>query len=407
MSDPENECREPGTDTGAPAAEGHDGDRESDPEANQCLIDDVGSRAVARGEEQTLVVHRAAGTGANNVICGLGAWLDNAPHAGELDAREEVAALPDAAARLAAAATLRRRPARGEARRDYDARQFDLWAARVLDLGLTDIVIPMNHGHEPPHSVSGYLAADGWRRLRFLTRVLTEHRYPDGSPASPRVHLLAFCGVDSGFIAACAAAIIEACQSVPAITSVMLDCEEWWVGNRRHRISRETRGQAASEVRARLFDAWPRARRPPGGIGVTGLASAPPPELLAFLDYGLPQIYGSERNMGGLSLAAARSAHQRFNRVWLQACGGERAAGECRIIVGHTANGAFVDPARIRLLVEAALEIGGSGEPPLTAPEAIYYWSTRHILGNSARKQEIMRLAHLARHGGIRLANLR
>ncbi|WP_437604886.1 hypothetical protein WMF20_27215 [Sorangium sp. So ce834] len=342
----------------------------------------------------------------DNIVKRIGAWLDQLPNIVEIDAREQLAQLPDAPARLAQAATYRTRPPRSEARRDYDALQFDLWANSVLDLGLTDIVIPINEGHEHSFAANPYLADDSWRRLNFLTNAFTQHRYPNGFPRSPSVHIMAFCGIDQGFIATCSAGLIDACANAQTISSVMLDCEEWWVGGAGHSRPLPMRERAASDVKTYLWDAWPPTQRPAGGIGVTGLASKPPVELLQFLDYGVPQIYGSMRNMGGPSLANAACAHRRFYRRWFDAFNCSRPANERHIIVGHTANGTYVDSRRIRMLMEATLGLGGSGAPPLNPPNAIYYWSVTHINRSHTRRNEVKRLTSLARNGGIDLRNV-
>lgn len=347
------------------------------------------------------------------VLRRVGAWIDDLPPEHELDARIELADRADATERLAHAASSTTRPTEGDDQRDYDAYQCEQWLARILELELTDVVITIDcdagHGRrdvvrggrrvrlDEPYRVAHGLDEGCWRRLAFLVRTLTGHCGPDGSPLAPNVHLMIFCGVNPDFIAAAAASAIDACRYAAPIASVMLDCEGWWRGNRRYHRPPEMRQLAADAVRACFVDGWPGAR-PPEGVGVTGVASAPSPELLELLDYGVPQIYGSRANLGD-TFRTARTKHRFYYRKWHDAFSASRPADARRVIVGHTANGKFVDAARMRMLVRAALEIGGSGSPPLTYPDTLFYWSTKHLRGE--RGNEVRRIAHLARNGGV------
>lgn len=368
------------------------------------------SHPIARGESSTVTVTPVAPTSASVSLQRIGAWLDAGPSATALDAREQVAALPDAAERLEAASHLRRRPRRGDERRDWDAHQYDLWAERLLALGLTDIVVPVNLTMRPPFRGSPFLAPDDWRRLRFMVQTLSQHRYPEGQ--SPRVHALCFYNLDTRFISDASAALIDLCRRIPDIASVMLDCEEWWVGGRNHPVTAAQRRQGAADVRTHLLDPWPAASRPALGIGVTGLASAPPHDLMELVDYGVPQIYGSDRNMGGAVFASAGAArrldmvterHHRFCERWLTDFGSRRP----RVVVGHTARRRFIpDMDKLRLMIKGALRYSGHSTPALTGPEALYYWSVRQIYSSSGCSAEMARLTRLARSGGLTLANV-
>ena len=264
------------------------------------------------------------------------------------------------------------------------------WWDRRTNLGMTDYVVSLND-----HDFSSGLnlryrnrrastPVDRWAPLCSIFEKL--------SAKSITPHLMVFLEPDPAMIREAAEAIQEfmsVCSVKPR--SIQLDLEGWWT---RKPAARRRAGEAAIEQH--FYTDW-TGDKPELGIGVTHIASTPQAirGALGKVDFGIPQIYGSERNYG--RPIRARSVRRHFART-AEALG----AGK-KIFVGQTARGRIVTPQIMHDMLAIVADLSHSNTGRVTE---IAFWSDLQLLRSTRNRNYFKRLTAKAKSGGLSASNL-
>jgi hypothetical protein len=281
---------------------------------------------------------------------------------------------------------------RGELSSKSDAQdRVSEWA----DLGITDVVYSLNRieNYEevtPPSEYGNYEEdSTNLRRVRHLCQSCAEQGID--------VHLMIFLVPETTLIKSWAK-VARRLEQTFSIRSIQLDTEGWWIGE-----GEEACRKGAQEVRTHFCE------KLSCDVGSTSLASCPEnlEPLLEGVDYGVPQMYATEENYGSTlkQMKQRMKSHYRAYLVGLEGVGSETELENLkqyakRVVVGMAAYddglGPQSDEERMRMVLDAAFTLGGTGEGSVPPVREIAFWSSAGLQGGDRESfvRQICRLAN-------------